>query len=100
MIAVNWYRPYRDLDEARATARQDYGDGLYMCIGKRPYQRKVSMQYIRIGSNVHTRIKEGHHNNEGALDPVWRAPFRVARTIANAQPRAALQAIIKTGSRR
>ncbi len=61
MIAVNWYGPYRDLDEARAAARQDYGDGLYMCIGKRPYQRKVSMQYIGIGSNVHTRMKEGHH---------------------------------------
>jgi len=61
MIAVNWYGPYHTLDDARAAARDDYGDGLYMCVGMQPYQRKVSMQYVGIGSAVHTRLKEDHH---------------------------------------
>ena len=34
MIAINWYGPYADLDEARHCARHDYAHGLYLAIGK------------------------------------------------------------------
>ncbi|TCU21787.1 hypothetical protein EV130_110131 [Rhizobium azibense] len=61
MIAVNWYGPYRDLDEVRSIAREEWDHALYMCIGMRPYQRRVSMQYIGIGGAIHTRMKHDHH---------------------------------------
>lgn len=82
MIAVNWYGPYWDLDEVRAVARQDYGPGLYMCIGMRPYQRKPSMQYIGIGDSVHTRMKHDHHK----LKEVTRDRAIWLGDIATAEP--------------
>lgn len=61
MIAVNWFGPYWDLTETRSIARSDWGHGLYMCLGRTPYQRNVQMQYVGIGKTVHTRLKEDHH---------------------------------------
>ncbi len=51
-----------------------------MCIGKRPYQRKVSMQYIGIGSNVHTRMTEGHHKLRGITQErvIWLGEIATA----------------------
>ncbi|TIS87702.1 hypothetical protein [Mesorhizobium sp.] len=60
MIAVDWFGPY-DLEGAKKAANSDYGDGLYMCIGKRPYQRAPALQYVGIGIQVRTRLKEDHH---------------------------------------
>lgn len=60
MIAVDWYGPY-DLDAAWDAAKSDYAHALYMCLGRQPYQRGRAMQYIGIGNNVHTRLKEDHH---------------------------------------
>lgn len=61
MIAIDWYGPYYDLDEARKMARLDYAKALYMCIGRRPYQRTEAIQYVGIGTSVHTRMTQGHH---------------------------------------
>ena len=61
MIAVDWFGPYNDMQEAQIRAREDYAHGLYLCIGKCAYERKQSMQYIGIGKNLYTRIKEDHH---------------------------------------
>lgn len=60
MIAVDWFGPY-DLEGANKAAGADWENGLYMCIGKRPYQRVQTMQYVGIGIHVHTRLKEEHH---------------------------------------
>lgn len=61
MIAINWYGPYCDLDEARSCARYDFEHGLYLAIGKCESQRVRSVQYVGIGANVHTRLTERHH---------------------------------------
>lgn len=61
MIAINWRGPYSDLEEAKCLARDQYEDGLYMCEGKEPRQRKSRLQYIGIGSTLYTRLKEDHH---------------------------------------
>ncbi|GEO85545.1 MULTISPECIES: hypothetical protein [Alphaproteobacteria] len=82
MIAVNWYGPYWDLDEVRAEARANWNHGLYMCIGMRPYQRKVSMQYIGIGGAVHTRMTHDHHK----LREVTRERAIWLGDIATAEP--------------
>ncbi|MCX7300160.1 MAG: hypothetical protein NTX73_07230 [Rhodobacterales bacterium] len=60
MIAVNWFGPY-DLDSANEAARKDYQHALYMCLGKKKHERDRALQYIGIGSKVHTRLTEGHH---------------------------------------
>lgn len=60
MIAVDWFGPY-DLDSAREAAKSDYGHALYMCLGRRPYQRSRTLQYVGIGNSVHTRLTEEHH---------------------------------------
>lgn len=60
MISVDWFGPYT-LEEAKSAAQSDYQHALYMCIGKVKYERKTKMQYIGIGTNVASRLKEDHH---------------------------------------
>lgn len=61
MIAINWYGPYPDLDEARKHARHDYVHGLYLAIGKCKYERRRALQYVGIGNSIHTRLTSRHH---------------------------------------
>lgn len=61
MIAINWYGPYDDLDEARESARYDYEHGLYLAIGECEAEQTAGMQYIGIGEAIHARLNEGHH---------------------------------------
>lgn len=61
MIAINWYGPYADLDEARHCARHDYIHGLYLAIGLCEGQDVIAMQYIGIGNSIYTRLNERHH---------------------------------------
>ena len=60
MISIDWFGPYT-LDGAAEAAKSDYDHALYMCIGKRKYERTAKLQYIGIGTNVTTRLKEDHH---------------------------------------
>lgn len=60
MIAIDWFGPY-DLEGAKAAAQSDYAHALYMCIGKRAYQREEAMQYVGIGKSVYTRLHADHH---------------------------------------
>lgn len=82
MIAINWYGPYRDLDEARRCARHDYDHGLYLAIGKCKYERRRSLQYIGIGGNIHTRLTENHHK----LQLIVRERSLWLGEIATAEP--------------
>jgi hypothetical protein len=61
MIAINWYGPYPDLNEARKHARHDYVHGLYLAIGKCKYERRRALQYIGIGNSMHTGLTSRHH---------------------------------------
>ncbi len=61
MIAIHWFGPYRSLEAARAAAKVDYNDGLYLCIGMTAYQRKPAMQYVGLAKSLHTRLIENHH---------------------------------------
>ncbi|USU13820.1 hypothetical protein NF701_08360 [Sphingomonadaceae bacterium OTU29THOMA1] len=61
MIAIYWYGPYRDLNEARRAARDDYEHGLYLAIGKCRRERRLAMQYVGIGGSIHTRLNDRHH---------------------------------------
>jgi hypothetical protein len=61
MIAVNWYGPYATIKAARESAREFYGEGLYFAIGRREGEARRSMQYIGIGGDIQTRLKNDHH---------------------------------------
>lgn len=61
MIAIYWYGPYRNIDEARAAARDYYGHGLYLAVGKCKGERRLAMQYVGIGEAMHTRLNDRHH---------------------------------------
>lgn len=83
MITVDWFGPYGgDLQQIRSVARADFEDGLYMCIGKKPYQRNSAMQYVGIGSPIHTRLHDGHH----VLPEVTRSRQMWLGEIATAEP--------------
>ena len=56
---VNWYGPY-SLDDV-APASFDYEDGLYMAIGKRTYERQVSLQYMGLATSLSKRLTNAHH---------------------------------------
>ncbi len=56
---VNWFGPYSLDDAARASF--DYDDGLYMAIGKRHYERRVSLQYMGLASSLSRRLNNAHH---------------------------------------
>ena len=60
MISIDWFGRY-DLKGAYDAASSDFGPALYLCIGKRKYQRNKNLQYIGIGRNVKSRLKSDHH---------------------------------------
>ena len=82
MIAINWYGPYADMDEARRRARHDYEHGLYLAIGKCRYERRLALQYVGIGAAIHTRLNERHHK----LSLVIRERSLWLGEIATAEP--------------
>lgn len=82
MIAIHWFGPYATLDEARAAARGDYRDGLYICIGRRLRQRTTRVQYVGLSKTLHTRLNERHH----ALQHVARARQIWLGEIVTAEP--------------
>ncbi len=81
MIAVDWFGPY-NLDEAWRAANSDFEHALYMCLGRRPYQRGRALQYVGIGNNVQTRLKEDHHK----LQKITRERQVWLGEIATAEP--------------
>ena len=50
IAVVDWYGPYT-LEEAQECA-SDYGDGVYMAIGKCAKQKLTRLQYFGLTSNV------------------------------------------------
>ena len=60
MISIDWFGPY-NLESAAKAASSDFGAALYLCIGKRKFQKDQSLQYIGIGNDVRTRLKNDHH---------------------------------------
>ena len=61
MIGIDWYGPYPDLHTAKKIAKNDFDNGLYICIGKCKKFQKRSIQYIGIGSPIHRRLTKDHH---------------------------------------
>jgi len=60
-IVVDWYGPY-SIDEAIRVSNSDFGEGLYLLIGKKKHQKStLSMQYIGIAKNLFNRINNRHH---------------------------------------
>lgn len=56
---IDWFGPYT-LEEAREATKFDYEDGLYMLIGKQPYQRQTSIQYVGIAKSLKNRLNSRH----------------------------------------
>lgn len=60
---VDWYGPYNSLEDARSEARSDYGEGIYMLIGRKKNQKWTRIQYIGVAKDISTRL---HNNHEKA----------------------------------
>ncbi len=41
IVGINWYGPY-SLNHAREVAYNDFGGGLYLCLGKRKGQHEIN----------------------------------------------------------
>ncbi|WP_147274917.1 hypothetical protein [Ferruginivarius sediminum] len=82
MIAVDWYGPYINISDAKENARNDYDDGLYICIGKRAHERKRRLQYIGLSERLFTRLSINHHK----LSDVEREVEFWLGEIATAEP--------------
>ncbi|WP_133768350.1 hypothetical protein [Enterovirga rhinocerotis] len=70
MIAIDWFGPYRTLNEAHSAASVDYDHGLYMVIGKQPEEQKKSPQYIGIANNLRNRLTQQHHKISRITGPI------------------------------
>jgi hypothetical protein len=62
IVVVDWYGPYK-YQEAIVLAKSEYGDGLYLCVGKTKHQRGSSvLQYVGItGKELGSRVNANHH---------------------------------------
>ena len=59
-IIIDWYGPY-SLSDAKEVARENFGAGAYVALGKRRHQKSSSQfQYIGISSNLAYRLIEDH----------------------------------------
>jgi hypothetical protein len=59
-IIIDWYGPY-SLTEAKKVAKESFGAGVYVALGKQKYKRGPSLfQYIGISSNLTQIINPDH----------------------------------------
>ena len=59
-IIIDWYGPYT-LTDAKKVAKESFGTGVYVALGKQKYKKGPSLfQYIGISSNLAKRINEDH----------------------------------------
>jgi hypothetical protein len=78
---IEWYGPYT-LEEAKFVSKSDYGDGLYMVIGKIKDEDSSRLQYIGIAKNINTRLNGQHHKIPNVIgDPyIWLGEIVSPRT--------------------
>lgn len=61
-IVINWYGPYKGIQEAKVAAKNDYTDGLYLFIGKQKYQKSPPKPlYVGISGLLLSRLTPQHH---------------------------------------
>jgi hypothetical protein len=60
-IILNWYGPYVG---SSLGSEKDFGNGLYLITGKRPYERNQIIQYCGITKNSFYSRFLGHHKKE------------------------------------
>ncbi|MDP8238306.1 MAG: hypothetical protein P9X24_04370 [Candidatus Hatepunaea meridiana] len=54
-VVINWYGPYT-YKKAIAAAKRDFDDGIYVALGRQPFEKKDKFQYIGIANNLHDRL--------------------------------------------
>jgi hypothetical protein len=61
-LIVDWYGPYVTIEKAKQAAAE-FGEVLYMAVGKRRYQCAATarMRYVGISTDPKSRISTGHH---------------------------------------
>jgi len=60
-IVVDWYGPYKGIQEARRATKADYEDGLYLFIGKQKYQKSPpKLLYVGLSGSLHYRLTPQH----------------------------------------
>ncbi|GHV00994.1 hypothetical protein AGMMS49521_0200 [Campylobacterota bacterium] len=61
-IIINWFGPYQNIEEAQTVSAKDFSDGLYLAIGRTPYQRgEATLQYVGLASDLASRLNNNHH---------------------------------------
>lgn len=63
---IDWYGPYT-LEEAQRDSKFDYGDGLYVVIGKLKGQPSTHLQYVGIADDLSRRLNRKHHKIPGIV---------------------------------
>lgn len=97
-VIIDWYGPYSTLKSARRAARQDYGEGLYMLIGKTKNQKKVKLQYCGIAKDLAGRLNEKNHHKAKELTQsieIWKVGGGWRRTLGETN----LEALAGVGAR-
>lgn len=59
VASIDWYGPYKSPEEAKAK-KLDYGEGLYMAIGRMKRQRKDRILYVGLSDNPASRVSSSH----------------------------------------
>ncbi len=78
MIAIDWFGPYLSISDARASARSDYQDGLYLAIAK-DGRRSTRLEYIGISKNLGGRLSNDHHKlSQIDIHQIWLGEISTA----------------------
>ncbi|WP_223531285.1 hypothetical protein [Pseudomonas sp. GL-R-19] len=56
---IEWFGPY-DFAGAKEAMAKDYGDGLYMFVGKLGGESRSKLQYVGIAKNLRSRLNARH----------------------------------------
>jgi hypothetical protein len=72
MVAVDWYGPYDGIAAAQSSAKEFYGAGLYMAIGRCVGDTAARLQYVGISSNLGSRVSAFHSQLSRVRDcQIW-----------------------------
>ncbi|CAN7555051.1 hypothetical protein [Neorhizobium tomejilense] len=80
VIAVDWFGPYKGIEEARVAIGDFMGTGLYLAIGRTDADEPLSLQYVGISTSLSKRVGNAHHKL-GRIDDlqIWVGEVGTAR---------------------
>ena len=73
VVKIDWYGPYKNLEDAQKASKDAFDGGLYLAIGAMENKKKNKIRYVGLSEKLSTRVKNSHESLSRLVEPyeIW-----------------------------